>query len=336
MLIEQLLVILAISIGVELRQVLIGALAEGVLLVFAVSFTCQLDDLLRRYSNTRTLRLCLQLRSILALSMTRSIKYVDRNQIRIALKKLLGQSVGALGWLESVSVGEYCLNVKGVGVPVLELGDDILGDAVTFLEFLELHPLIITQFEIHLVDIGWMIRLPVRVAYVHMVIIQAILLSWNSLTFGVRVLLRHRVLMALLCILRRLGNRLISLHAAPLLSRGLRVTHSIIALLDSLIISNLGIASVHDVGAHGLAFEGLAFIPLPRSDGLGSRLYPNACEIAVQRYIGIGRGLVRARLHLIHIRYLNALPCFLVHYATFYLQFLYLIQLLLLVQAEVP
>ena len=86
LLIDQLLVIFTISISVQFGQVLVWTLTEGVLLVFEVSLACQLDDLLRWQSIRCYLRLCLKLRCVLALCMARSIKYVDRNQVWIALE----------------------------------------------------------------------------------------------------------------------------------------------------------------------------------------------------------------------------------------------------------
>lgn len=81
LLVQRMVMIFSLTVCVELRQVLVGALAERVLLVFAVALARKLDQLLLRLPNRRHLRLRLQLRRVLALSVASPVEDVDRNQV---------------------------------------------------------------------------------------------------------------------------------------------------------------------------------------------------------------------------------------------------------------
>lgn len=100
------------------------------------------------------------------------------------------------------------------------------------------------------------------VANVHVIIIQAILFSLNSLPFGVGILLRDRILMPFLsCILLRFCKGVIACNST-LLDRVLRIADHITPLLILIIYSCLRVTSVHGDDAHDLAFERFAFVPL--------------------------------------------------------------------------
>lgn len=68
-----------VPIRIQLRQVVVRALAEGVLLVLPLALARQLNYLLRGSSHVRLP--CLQLRRVLALSVARPVKDINRDQV---------------------------------------------------------------------------------------------------------------------------------------------------------------------------------------------------------------------------------------------------------------
>lgn len=107
----------------------------------------------------------------------------------------MGDSARFLCWLKCVAISEDGLYVECVGVSILELGDNILGNAVSLFQFLQLNLMIIAQFEIHLINIRLRNLLTMRVARVHVIGVQARLFSLHTLTFRIRIVFRHGVLL---------------------------------------------------------------------------------------------------------------------------------------------
>lgn len=272
----------------------------------------------------------LLLRHILAVALT-FVEHINGDEIRIVLYKFIGDAGCLQGWFQCITIRKHRLDVECFGVAILQISYHVLGDRITFFEIWEVDA--VHELEIHLINIWLAVRydmLALRVADVHLGWVQAILFPLYPLPLWIRIFSVQWVLLVLWVRIKDVGIRLWDDHVAQTL-----VGDDVAAVLHIINRPCHRITPVSNWRTITRSLEWFSFIALSRCDRLRWLLHAHAAQIAIKWHISIRHDVVGATLHLINIRYLYALPCFLVDHILFLFYFVDFFEVVLLVGTQI-